>query len=38
MNMKAITPMITDDGLEKPPDEEAGHGPMLGTLRRSVDP
>ena len=22
-----------DDGLEKPPDEEAGHGPMLGTLR-----
>ena len=31
--------MIDDDGLEQPPDEEAGHGPMLGTLRVAhVDP
>ena len=28
-----------DDGLEKSPDEETGHGPMLGTLRVAlVDP
>ena len=26
------------DGLEKPPHEEADHGPMLGMLRAHFDP